>query len=175
MAGRSVRSRSECGTGTVDSGQSAVDNRGVNNYSLLAANTSKSFAMAKSGMLYLALVLCAVLATSEALKCFHCNNCGDDAGTPYDCSDNNDVCLKITLAGRVQKSCAQKAACGLGAVERGVVNAWNNLKNLLSDVDQEATDAQLIYCCDRSYCNGATLRTFSPLLVVLTLLHVIRA
>ncbi|XP_068231127.1 uncharacterized protein [Palaemon carinicauda] len=131
--------------------------------------------MAKNGLLCLAVVLLAALSTSEALKCFHCNNCGDDAGTPYDCNDDNDVCLKISLAGRVQKSCAQKAACGLGAVERGVVSAWNNLKNLLSDVDQEATDAQLIYCCDRSYCNGATSRTVSPLLIVITLLNMVLA
>ncbi|XP_064098895.1 CD59 glycoprotein-like isoform X1 [Macrobrachium nipponense] len=129
--------------------------------------------MAKSGMLCLALVLCAVLATSEALKCFHCNNCGDDAGTPYDCSDNNDVCLKITLAGRVQKSCAQKAACGLGAVERGVVNAWNNLKNLLSDVDQDVVDipddaqAKIVACCESDLCNAAPGKMANPVILIL--------
>ncbi|XP_068231100.1 uncharacterized protein [Palaemon carinicauda] len=129
--------------------------------------------MAKNGLLCLAVVLLAALSTSEALKCFHCNNCGDDAGTPYDCNDDNDVCLKISLAGRVQKSCAQKAACGLGAVERGVVSAWNNLKNLLSDVDQDVVDipddaqAKIVECCESDLCNAASSKMINPVILIL--------
>lgn len=133
-----------------------------------AATTSTKM---KSSSLTCVVLVTFLVSTATALKCFHCNNCENSVGTPYECSSSYEACMKISVAGRIEKSCAQKLACGLGSVERGVVTAWNKIKNFLSDVDVAVTDgeveAQIMHCCDEDYCNSATTRLLYPILLLL--------
>ncbi|XP_063589300.1 uncharacterized protein LOC134766365 [Penaeus indicus] len=106
------------------------------------------------------------IASSSALRCLHCSNCMKTADTYHDCDDSYDVCMKINVAGRVEKRCGYSWACGLGGLERGAVSMWNAIKNSVSESDQQASDAQLIYCCDRDYCNAAAPASLSSALVL---------
>ncbi|KAG7156948.1 uncharacterized protein LOC121853169 [Homarus americanus] len=120
-------------------------------------------------------VVLAVVSSTAAIKCFTCSDCGDSAGTLQECSSSSDVCMKIEAAGHTKKSCVNKAVCSLGTVEHGVVNAWNNFKNWISDFNQdiEISDeavAKMIECCDDNYCNSSVSKLMNPLFLLLPLL-----
>lgn len=120
-------------------------------------------------------VLVTLVSVTSALKCYHCNDCGNSRGTVIDCGEDADVCMKIDFAGRIAKICGQNRVCKLKEIEHGAVNAWNSVKNFFSNLDTginvpDDTQAKVIECCDDDYCNSAVTKLMNPLLILLPLL-----
>ncbi|KAK7081691.1 hypothetical protein SK128_002433 [Halocaridina rubra] len=127
--------------------------------------------MAKGMCLYLLLILALASTTTLALKCFRCDDCDDDPGTAYECGSGYSACMKINIAGNVRKTCGTSAACGFSTIEQGAVDAWNNLRNVFRDLNENinlgsTAQATAISCCDSDYCNSATPRMISPVLIL---------
>lgn len=38
-------------------------------------------------------VLVTLVSVTSALKCYHCNDCGNSRGTVIDCGEDADVCM----------------------------------------------------------------------------------
>ncbi|KAK7081693.1 hypothetical protein SK128_002435 [Halocaridina rubra] len=119
------------------------------------------------------ILLWALLSTSDALRCYHCSNCHSEVGTPMQCNYGYDVCMKVTIVGRVEKACGRKSVCGFGPTKRGVVTSWNRLQNLLSDVNTDllripdGMEASSVMCCTSDHCNSASSTSLSLFLLLL--------
>ncbi|XP_068238117.1 uncharacterized protein [Palaemon carinicauda] len=100
-------------------------------------------------------------STSKGLMCYHCSNCRHERGTPLMCNYGYDVCTKVVIVGRVEKSCGKQQICGFGPHSRGSISSWNHLQKLLSDVNTDllripaGMDASSVDCCYTDYCNSA--------------------
>jgi len=116
---------------------------------------------------------------SEALKCYKCTNCKEDENREIEeCDDGYDVCLKMSIAGLVHKSCSKEAACSVASAEDVLRDAWNDLKSNFQDNDQDMPEARdndanqnkFANCCSEDYCNGAEtkLAATSTLIIFLT-------
>ncbi|XP_068238130.1 uncharacterized protein [Palaemon carinicauda] len=115
-------------------------------------------------------------STSKGLMCYHCSNCRHERGTPLMCNYGYDVCTKVVIVGRVEKSCGKQQICGFGPHSRGSISSWNHLQKLLSDVNTDLLrnpgglyDSSIM-CCASDYCNSARgeMPTYSLVILPLT-------
>ncbi|XP_066985516.1 uncharacterized protein [Macrobrachium rosenbergii] len=119
--------------------------------------------------------LLALASTSKGLMCYHCSNCRHERGTALMCNYGYDVCTKVVIVGRVEKSCGKQQICGFGPHSRGTISSWSHLQKLLSDVNTDRLRLpgglydSSIMCCASDYCNSAKGKMPTYSLIILPL------
>jgi len=125
------------------------------------------------------LVLVAVVATGEALKCYQCEDCddysffsGNSDHKVQECSGLSSCNKFVSPDGSVTKRCGLKETCD-GA--KGLDSALEGLNNVFgSNLDTKGTLAQP-FCCSGDLCNSAPTSLLASAALLMPLLGYVLA